>query len=448
MTSRINTFRKAHLYRSGSFWYDHVNADQRDLVRAMFHSGDLSDAELALQSIPVSISPTSNRDVWHTVIKFDASSQLSIVLNPGTRTRVPAEAFTSLPVPRVFESDNTAGLILNGVDPEFAYEQGSVLLVPYTLDSTRWTEMGYTAYSYFVKNDSGVSPTIITAASHTMFSGTDFHNVEHGIVFKEDPVILFPDSRIHVRHGVQTATTIFPYSSGVDATDCPGLLINRYLRATQGPLDLAGALNEVLGLDGFPTECEILHVTACQDDTVLYSVHDGRNEQMIRIRQPHDRMAPGQRLPAACVPNPIVRLYCHATAGDKWFNVPEIPVNGLPAKGMLPLSAEEDRIPPGPIQVQIQTDGRVSFCTGSMATDGLSSIIRARFPDTFDQYVAENMVAGKFDLLGFLFEYVWKYTAAIITYDERRTTASDIQRLNDFLYRNQPVNAILFLLPV
>jgi hypothetical protein len=178
LTTNLNKIRKASVYRSGTFWHEQVSPDQRELVRVLFHAIDQGNAELGLQTIPAKLTPSAWVDVWHTEIRFDTSKSLSLVLNPGTRAPIHDREFEPLPVPRVFEHDHVAGLVLDAPDDmEYWEEPQGVILVPYELETTRWAEFGYTPYSYLVRH-TGVQPTTILSPSGLLFSGLDFKNTE------------------------------------------------------------------------------------------------------------------------------------------------------------------------------------------------------------------------------------------------------------------------------
>jgi hypothetical protein len=233
----------------------------------------------------------------------------------------------------------------------------------------------------------------------------------------------------------------------VDPTDTPGTLINRYLRTTQSPLDLQAALNEVIGLDGFYETCAVLEYYPCQDGSVIYLTDKGQ----VEIKQPHIPIAPGTTVQAATVPGQIIRCFCHATHGPDWYKFFDVPVNGIPASTLLPRALSTDRIPAGPILVEQDGDHARLYTGTSFGAQGtfdlMRSIADAQDSTSFSQYVLDNTEDGKFDFLNFLFEHVWLHTGLAVVYDSNRVTPVDIQRVQDFLHRNQPLNAVTFVIP-
>ncbi len=410
---------------------------------------DQSAAWQALQTIPQTLTDISYRNSWHEVIKFSPSSSLSVLLKPSTRLIADKEdPYSVFPVPKVFTEDMITGLIIDE-DPDIVLkEYNNYVLVPVEVDTTTWEAMGYTPYSYLVPHTGGLKPTILRSGSSYLFSGVDFYNTEYGLVFSEDPALLFSDGIIHVVHGVRPPSTSFPYTTGVDPTQTSGVLTNRYLRTTNSPTGLVAALNEVLGLDGFYKSSNILDSHRCSDDSVLYTTTEG----VVRIRQPHAELRAGDTVAEGQVPGSVVQLFSYATHGHAWYSKVEVPSNGIPASHVLQFASPHDRIPPGPIAFT-EVDGFCRFDIGSGSLSGdFFDYTRSR-TDTLSgeaslsAWILSNQVDGQFDLLQFLFDYVWKYTGCIITYDEARTPDADIKRITDFLYRNQPINAVLFLIP-
>lgn len=449
MTPEFNNARKANLYRGGTFWYEHLVAEQRPLVRALFHTVDQTGAWQALHTIPQTVTPSGDRDQWHQVIRFTLDSVLYVLINPSERADVETgDVYSTFPVPKVFEVDHTTGLIFESPDPRYWEEHGYLVLVPANVDPTRWTEIGYTGYSYLVPYTGGLVPHIIRNQGSYFFAGYDFYTTPQGIVFNQDPGVLFPDGRVHVVYGIEPSKTIFPYPAGIDPSAAPGVMVNRYLRTTHSPTDLVAALNEVIGLDAFTVEGEVRDVLPCEDDSTLYVL----DSSVVRIRQPHTYIPIGDRVSLGQVPGALITAKCQAIDGDQWFDGYELPVNGLPAASVLQYADSDDRIPPGLLQVT-ELDGHAQFSLGtSYLSSELFNINRQRTDElgstSFSTHVLDNLDADdRFDLLGFLFTWVWKYTGMIITYSRDKISEDDVRRVRDFLYRNQPVNAVVFLLP-
>lgn len=445
MTPNLEQLRKKDVARAGSFWHEQIVPEQRDLIRTLMKTCAQESATSTFLSDVQSLSGLRWKNVWNLDVKLDHDSSFVVGLSVNDRVQAPISFGYALPSPRVRNEDTTAYLLLDGMVGHIWGEDGEPVLIPYDINND-WTRLDYLPYLYHVTCPD-LRANIIVSARGWLISGVDFFNSGSGFLFQEDPVTLFPDGILHVHHGWVLSKTVFPYTLSVDPMDATGSSITRYIRSTGGIRDLESALNEVVGLAGFHVAGLVEQAIAAEEG-VIYTVSGER----VLIHQDHAPIAPGTYVHKGLVPGQAITIYSRCTHGDTWVNFFHIPVSGIPAKGILPYANELDRIPAGSVSVT-ESSGKVTLHLG--VNDLCQGVFNrwvqawAEEDPTFNDHVLANLdTENRFPFLDFLLSNVWADNGMCIVCNIRRLSAEDIGRVEDFLYRNKPVNAVSFTLTI
>lgn len=301
--------------RLGTFWHRNLSEQSRREARECSHARDWSGSIEYMNAMAAYASGESEAGLAYQYHRFverdvnyvgpDIQQRIQVMARgtvEGTNSGTPGAIFAVSVRPEYYDLGLSDHVTLQGDSagaPAILLENGLSIFVPaiYGMSGAPPLIPPEALFKTFVmKIPTELHPVALTTVGRELLVGIDFVQGDGCLIFRENPLHLFPYNGFVVRYATKERRALLSYTLQADSLYTAGRAVSEYHRNNQSPAQLCRALQELAQLKPL-VKGGVLSEVQRDGDTTRYVFPD----EVVAVRYRHTELVEGTNYPAGRV---------------------------------------------------------------------------------------------------------------------------------------------------